>query len=42
MEQDYLERVESAAMGVLVDCLINKDFEGVRCCLEVLERLSIV
>lgn len=38
----YLERVEAAAMGVLVKAIIDKDFDSADHCVEIMERLSIV
>lgn len=40
--QLYLERVEAAAMGVLVKSINDKDFDGADRCIEIMERLSIV
>lgn len=40
--QLYLDRVEAAAMGVLVKSINDKDFDGADRCVEIMERLSIV
>lgn len=40
--QLYLERVEAAAMGVLVKSINDKDFDSADHCIAIMERLSIV
>lgn len=40
--QLYLERVEAAAMGVLAQSILDKDFASADRCIEIMQVLSIV
>lgn len=40
--QLYLEQVERAAMGQLVECILNREFDMADRCVDLMVRLSIV